>query len=166
MKRQTLLLALLLVGASFLLFYRLGERSLWEDEATTLFKLRAGIQPLLHYQKNLIYNFLLFSWVRMGTGEFWLRSLSVFFALLSVFTLYELGRRFFSRSIALLAALLFSTSVYFVFLSRQVRPFGLVLFFSIISLYSLMAYLETNRTRYLVMFIGASLFSFRGEEEK
>ncbi len=151
-------LAILLLSL-FLQFYHLGERSLWEDEARNAIKSNWRFERILSYQKNIVFNLLLFSWSRLGKNEFWLRIPSVLFALFSLVALFELGRRFFSEGIALSSCLLLSTSPFFLLESRQVKMYSLALLFALASTYYLMSFLETGRFGRLLIHLGTSFLA-------
>jgi len=161
MKKDLWLWMLLLVAVSlFLQFYQLGERSLWEDEARIALKASSWtFKRILHYQKNALYNLILSHWIRFGKSEVWLRIPSVLFALFSLVAFYEVGKKLLSTQIALLAVTLLATSPFFLLESRQVRMDSLALFFSLVSVFFLIQYIETARTGSLVSHIGVSLMA-------
>ena len=157
MKKSLFVWTLLFVLLSaFLQFYQLGERSLWEYEARVAIKNDWSLEEILLVQKNALYHLLLSSWSRFGKDEFWLRIPSALFALFSLVALYELGKILFSKKVGLLATGFLSISPFFLLETRQVKMYSLALFFSLVSLYFLIQFLETGRIGKLLGHIGIS----------
>ncbi|WP_170944053.1 glycosyltransferase family 39 protein [Leptolyngbya sp. BC1307] len=117
-------ISLILGAAAFLFTYRLGQESLWTDE---LFSVQdAAGSPFAVYKENQLrplYYLLLKGWMAFGSGDAWLRSLSVVFAVISVFLIYRLGRRLAGESEGLIAALLLATSPLFINHAQEVRMY-------------------------------------------
>ncbi|MFH1857434.1 MAG: glycosyltransferase family 39 protein [Candidatus Omnitrophota bacterium] len=154
-----LVLISVFLAAAFLQFFRLGERSLWDDEARIMTKLAFNLKWLLVYQKNIVFNVILTWWSYYGKSEFWLRIPSAFFAFSSLIALYALGKKLFSKETALLAVGLLAISPFFLLETRQVRMYSLTLFFSLASILFLMEYLETGRRGKLLSHIGVSFLA-------
>jgi len=141
------LLVLLLAFA--LRVFHLGTNAIWWDESLSLYRatqdlatifantiqiqtvLTTDLQPPLYF---LILHFLV---AAFGTSEFALRFLSVVANTGSVALLYVLGRRWFSRTVGLLAAFLGAMSPFWVWYAQEARPYALVLFWSLLSIYAL-----------------------------
>ncbi|MGH2628228.1 MAG: glycosyltransferase family 39 protein, partial [Anaerolineales bacterium] len=75
---------------------------------------------------HLSYLALLSGWLRLGSGEAWLRSLSVVFAVLSVALLFRLARDLFGVKVALTASLLLAVNPYFLNFARQARGYTML----------------------------------------
>ena len=121
------LLAMLL--ASGLYFYELDAESLWRDE---LYSIRNAqnldvnalrVRPLYYLCLNL--------WMNFGSGDVWLRSLSVLFAIASVPLMYWLSRRLVGSKAAMLATLLFVLSPECIDHAQEVRMYMLGVFLSL-----------------------------------
>ncbi len=122
-------ISLILCVAVVLFTYRLGREGLWIDE---LFSIRdATSGSLLDVYKATsnrpLYYLLLNIWMRFGSGDVWLRLLSVAFALVSVFLIYRLGRRIAGEAEGLIAALLLTVSPLFINHAQEVRMYALSL---------------------------------------
>lgn len=121
-------ISIILAAATILFTYRLGNESLWIDE---IFSLRDADQSLWAvYRTNQLrplYYLLLSVWMKFGSGEAWLRSLSVIFALLSVFLIYRVGRRLAGEAEGLVAAAMLTASPLFVNHTQEVRMYVLSL---------------------------------------
>jgi mannosyltransferase len=125
---QWLPISLILVAATALFTYRLGYEGLWIDE---LFSIRDASQDLpelyIDNQFRPIFYLLLHVWMRFGSTEAWLRSLSVITAIIAVYLIYRLGRRIAGEATGLTAAALLSTSTLFINHAQEVRMYALSL---------------------------------------
>lgn len=121
---------LILVAATCVFFYKLGSEGVWIDE---LFSIRDASQfdsPIEVYKASRLrplYYVLLSVWMRFGTSDVWLRSLSVIFAIVSVFLIYQLGKRVAGEAEGLIAASLLTVSPLFVNHAQEVRMYALSL---------------------------------------
>jgi uncharacterized membrane protein len=121
-------IVLILITVSIFYFFNLDEESLWLDE---FFSIRDANRitdlDLKFYIKNsrLLYFILLKIWMVFDQSAFWLRSLSVIFALGSVFATYLLGRHLIGKNAALFASLLLGISPLFVNHAQEVRMYTL-----------------------------------------
>ncbi len=119
--------------AAALGFYRIGAQSLWLDEAFSVALARVHWPELRGIlgtdQVNMApYHLLLHLWVRLGTSEAAVRSLSAIFVAATVLPLYDLGRRLFDRPTAATASLLFAVNAFVIANGAQeARGYGLAL---------------------------------------
>ncbi|MBE9069912.1 glycosyltransferase family 39 protein [Leptolyngbya cf. ectocarpi LEGE 11479] len=123
---QWLPITLVLILATVLCFYRINGEGLWLDELTSIRD--AQVLPTQSIANNLVrplYYILLMVWMKFGSSDAWLRSLSVIFALIAVFLLYRLGRRLFGETEGLIAATLMSLSPLFLNHAQEVRMYAL-----------------------------------------
>ena len=121
-------ISLLMVFSAALFFYRLDGEGLWLDELTSVED--SSLAPWAAFKENQLrplYYFLLMGWMRLGSGDAWLRSLSVIFALISVFLVYRLGRRLSGEATGLLAALMLAVSPSFLNHTQEIRMYVLSL---------------------------------------
>lgn len=121
-------ISLLMVFSAILFFYQLDGEGLWLDELTSVED--ASLAPWVAFKENQLrplYYFLLMGWMRLGSGDAWLRSLSVIFALISVFLVYRLGRRLSGEATGLLAALMLAVSPSFLNHTQEIRMYVLSL---------------------------------------
>ncbi|MGC1308968.1 MAG: glycosyltransferase family 39 protein [Phormidesmis sp.] len=121
-------ITLILTVATVLFTYQLGREGLWIDE---LYSIRDASQnPFDVYQttrKRPLYYLLLMGWMQLGSSDAWLRSLSVIFAIVSVFLIYRLGRRLAGEETGLVAASLLTLSPLFINHAQEVRMYVLSL---------------------------------------
>ncbi len=142
--RQWFPLGLILLLAGGLYLYQLGAESLWSDEIISI--LDAEALPKIVKKERPLYYPLLRLWMFFGTSDVWLRGLSVLFGLGSVLTIYLLGKKLFSKSTGLLAALLLALSPLFIFHFQEVRMYGLSALLSLCGTLALASALETPTT--------------------
>lgn len=135
-RQLAILTAITLLGAALRLL-RLGEWSLWVDEAHTV---RDVTVPLAHFwgteQSGYPLSYLLLrgllDWMP-SSGEGWLRLPFAFFGLLSVPTLALAGRAMVGPVPALCAALLLALSPWHLYWSQNVRSYAMLLFFGLVA---------------------------------
>lgn len=126
---QWLPISIILVVATCIFTYQLGHEGFWIDEFYSM-RDAAVFQknPLEGYKDNQIrplFYVLLSIWMRFGSSDAWLRSLSVVFAIISVFLIYRIGRRMLGENEGLIAATLLMTSPYFISHAQQVRMYDM-----------------------------------------
>ncbi len=121
--RQWLPIALILFLATGLYLYQLGTESMWVDELYSINDAK-GIFPNPGFTRP-VYLILLRVWMLFGISDSWLRSLSVVFGLVSVFLIYQLGRRVAGEATGLIAALLLTLSPLFINYAQMVRMYSL-----------------------------------------
>jgi hypothetical protein len=136
-----------LLLAFALRLFRLGAASLWYDEAVSVFLARQDLATLTAHTAGDIhppfYYYLLHFWLQAaGSSELAASFLSLFFGLLLVAMAYALGRRLFSSTVGLLAALLVALSPFNIWYSQEVRMYTLGAFLGMITLYCLIGFLE------------------------
>ncbi len=124
--RRWLPISLIIILALILFFYRLEAEGVWIDE---LFSINdAGSGKVWRFEKNLnrpLYYILLQFWMQFGVSDAWLRSLSVVFAITSIFLLYQLGKRLAGEPIGLLSELLLELSPLFINHAQEVRMYAM-----------------------------------------
>lgn len=110
---------------------KLGTFGLWRDEA---FSARLASLPLDSFLRFVatqepngsLYHGLLFGWVRLGTGEAFLRAPSVLFAAASVAVTYLLGQRLFGRRVAVVGGILLASNALFLGFAQETRSYALL----------------------------------------
>ena len=137
-KPDTLILILILAVATFLRFYRIREIPFTHDEFSALFRTGydhfrelinqgvkidghpAGVQVFLNY------------WVKLTGMTEWLVKLPFLFAgVLSTYLIYNIGCRWFNKTVGLIAAAFLATLQYPVMYSQIARPYGSGLFLTL-----------------------------------
>jgi len=153
------LLAVITGVTAALRFHSLAIKSFWFDEGVGFAIARldwynfARILWRREANMSLYYLFLHF-WLYFGSSEFFVRALSVLFAVASVPVIYFLGRRLFDTRVALIAAALFAVNAYHVQYSQDARSYSLMVLLCLLSsLYFLKCLSEPsrrNRAAYVV----------------
>ncbi|HEX8682577.1 MAG TPA: glycosyltransferase family 39 protein, partial [Ardenticatenaceae bacterium] len=130
-------LAILLLAAA-LRFNNLGERSFWGDEIISATAVREPVLSIIQYTASdwgppPVSYLLLRGWGQLvGESEFALRSLSVFFGVLSLPLLYQAGRYLLHCSVGLLASFVLALSTLHIAYSQELRPYSLLLFWVVV----------------------------------
>ena len=167
-------LSLLVLIAGFtaiLRFHSLAAKSFWFDEGVSVAIARLDwynfARILWRREANMsLYYFILHYWLHFGGSEFFVRALSVLFAIASVPVIYLLGRRLFDSRVGLIAAGLLAVNAYHVQYSQEARSYSLMVLLCLLSsLYFLKcvaAPSRRNRTAYIlssVLAVYAQFFS-------
>lgn len=141
-KSKGILIFIILGISTFLCFWKINYRGLWIDEFISI----RDAQNLGFKKGRLLYYVLLNPWMNISKHDIWLRSLSVIFALASVYAIYRLAQQLFDQKTALLSSLFLSISPIFVNHTQEVRYYILSVFFGIIGAIYFCKYLyQDNR---------------------
>ncbi len=128
--------------------YRLDAQSVWPDDFLSVWHLKAStawtcvrlMQWLLPEQaQGPIYYILNYYWGQIvGQNVTLLRLLPVFFGVAAVPSIYLLGSYLYGRRAGLIAALCLALSPQHIWVSQEIRAYGLVMPLVIVSLYTLL----------------------------
>ena len=159
---------LILLMGSFLRLYQIGSKSLWLDEACSVYKAEKAFLPMIKdIAKNdahpPLYNALLHFWVYGGRGEGWIRGLSSLFGILTILVIYKFASFLFGRNVGLLSALITAGSSYQVFYAQDARLQTLVTLLILLSLYFFYRSLKEGKTvcwLAFILFTNLSLYTF------
>jgi mannosyltransferase len=136
----TPLVLLGVTGAGALLrFARIGDKSLWIDEAFTVWVARQPIGDLWRTTVDLdfhppLYYLAMHGWLTFGDDEATLRSLSAVLSVLSLPVVYLIGERLGGRGLGLLSCALLALSPLQVVYAQQARMYALMTFCAALSL--------------------------------
>lgn len=127
----------ILVAATAMRLYGLGEWSLWEDEETTIF---FSHHPDQRFPRIFPVFFVLLGWLYDITGVSVLagRLLAASFGILSLALTYAIARRFAGERVALVALVLVALSPGHLFWSQSIRYYGLALCLQLASIWLLL----------------------------
>ncbi|MGB0564739.1 MAG: glycosyltransferase family 39 protein [Spirulinaceae cyanobacterium] len=103
--------------------YRLGHESLWIDELYSIWDAQ-GLPQTFDPERPLYY-LLLRVWLLGGTGEVWLRSLSVVAGLFAVGLTYQLAKDAIGLAVGRVAAIALALSPLFMNYAQMVRMYAL-----------------------------------------
>lgn len=142
----------------------IGAKSLWFDEGYVVGLLRS---PWSDFWRTIAdreanqsaYYLLLKLWADGTESEAALRSVSAFFAVLTVPAIYLLGRRLSDARVGVLAAVLFASNAFVVEWAQQLRSYSLAMFLVTVSSLLLLRALETGTPRSWVLYSVVSALS-------
>lgn len=156
-KYYLLLITLLIFGA-FLRIYSLSKESLVLDEAQSVWQASHSPSFILHYSAQNVHlplhNLLLHYWITLfGASESSVRMLAVIPGILVLPYIYLLAYEVtHSRKNALLAYTFACLSPFWVWYSREIRMYTLLILFVTISYYLFLRFISTSKLKYLVLY--------------
>lgn len=160
---SNVLVAGITIVAAFFSFLYIGNKSVWFDEAHSIFFSKMPWRDfwtvLSSKEANQgLYYIILKFWLVLGDGEFAIRALSALFAVASIPLLYALAKRLFGVRAGLTTIILFSVNAYFIKHAQEARAYSLVLFLVILSSYLFIRVIEdpaNKKALYGYVFISA-----------
>ncbi len=152
LSRYGILLILLFAFAIGL--FHLAARTWHGDELGSI----RDAQNLQRNLQALSYFVILRAWSLGSVGEFWTRTLSVFFAVLAIAVLFVMVKRQWGAKPALIACALLATSPFLENYSQQVRYYTLFLLAACLSYWAFFAYLADPSKRNTLYWGIATLF--------
>lgn len=146
--QRAALAAILLVGV-WLRFYHLETPSLWPDEMLVALMASFPVSYIARWATVLevhppTYHYFIKLAEYCGQSDFILRLPSALAGTASIWLVWRAGRLFFDARTGLFAAALLAANPLHVWLSRQVRPYGLMVFFFLLAFICLGRYLRTG----------------------
>lgn len=143
-------LAAVLVLALWLRVHDLGRESVWYDEYITIAMLQpTGLADSIAEQRKLdwhmvpVYHTLQYFWWKVfGPSPLAVRWLSILFGVGAVALLYQVGKEIYGRTAGTIAALLLALAPFHVYHAQGIRPYALVLF---LALWSVWTFLRATR---------------------
>ena len=130
--RSTVLLLVLLTGAGAVLrFAGIGDKSLWIDEAFSVWVSQQPFGSLWRTTVDLdfhppLYYASLHAWLALGDGEVALRSLSALLSVLTLPVVFLIGQRLGGRALGLLSCGLLAVSPLHIAYAQQARMYALM----------------------------------------
>jgi uncharacterized protein (TIGR03663 family) len=162
------ILAVILLFAVGTRFYDLDSRVMSHDESLhtyyswQLFKGRGYVHdPMMHGPFQ--FHVVALSYFLFGDSDASARVPVVLFSIASVAFIWSY-RRYLGRVGALVAAGLFVISPYMLYYGRYVRNESFVAFFSLVTLWAILRYLESGKARYLLWLTAATVLHFATKE--
>ena len=139
-------------------FIHLGTKSFWLDEAAsvTLARLdwRAFWSAVTHRQANMVFYYLLLrGWIKLGSSEFVIRSLSVLAGVAAILAIYLLGSRLFGPRAGRVAALLLCVHAFHIRYSQEARAYSLFMLLAIMSCLFFLLSLEQPSRKHWAAYI-------------
>lgn len=172
---------LILLLSSFLIFSGISNRELWRDEANTALNSRNVFNkglPKVFDGKNLVgtldsdfnedfistkpplmYYLVAISYFFFGVNTFAARFPFAISGVLCIFVTYLFALKLTkNKKIAILSSLLLAISVFFIVHSRNARYYSLSAFFSILTTYFYLEFLENPKNKFKLIFSSSLLF--------
>jgi mannosyltransferase len=152
-------LILLVPAGAALRFAYLTSKPFWFDEcfSVELARLRWGsfLRVIWWREANMgLYYGLLRAWLHFGQSEFFIRSLSVVFAVATSPAIYWLARQLYDQRVAFFTAALFTVNAYNVRYSQEARSYTLFVLLATLSSGFFISWLRKptrgNRVAYIV----------------
>ena len=159
---QRAALAFILAVGGWLRFYHLETPSMWPDEMLVALM---GTFPTPYIAKWAMalevhpptYHYFIKLVEFCGLSDFTLRLPSALAGTASIWLVWRAGCLFFGMPTALFAAALMASNPLHVWLSRQVRPYALMVFFFLLAFINLGIYLRSGERRHLLKAMLANL---------
>ncbi|UCG24709.1 MAG: glycosyltransferase family 39 protein, partial [Chloroflexota bacterium] len=161
---QYMLLAAIVLLASALRFFRLGQWSFWIDEIFTVNRAQAHVLEAtsIQFWEHPPSLYLIAGALQiMGVGELSARLVPALIGIASLVVLYFPIRRVFGSIVALLAILLLVVSPWHLYWSQNARFYTAVLLFYTLAMFAFLIGFERDRPWYLVAFWVFLLLAFR-----
>jgi mannosyltransferase len=157
-------LVLLLVAGAALRFVNLTAKPFWFDECFSAVVARIGWPSFLRLlwwrEANMsLYYLLLRIWVHFGSGEFFIRSLSVIVSAATIGAICWLASVLYERRVALIGAALFAFNAYSVRYAQEARSYALFALLATLSSAFLIAYLREQKRRLRTWYIAISILA-------
>lgn len=148
--------------AAVLRSLHLGDKSFWMDEGVSFAINHLSWMDFLKIswrrELNMApYYLLLRAWMKFGTSEAFLRSLSVIFSVAAVAVIYCLGRRLFGMRAGLLAALLASLHAFLIRYAQEARSYSLAIFLVTLSCLLFVRNLENREHGWMAYIVVTTL---------
>jgi mannosyltransferase len=163
-----LILIVCFAAGTALRFAHLTAKPFWFDECFSAVLARLDWHDFLHLlwwrEANMsLYYLLLRAWLGIvpvsAQSEFYIRSLSVVFAMATLPALYWLARLLYDRRVALISAVLFTANAYSVRYAQEARSYALFLLLATLSSGFLVAWLRKPLQRNLLGYILLSILA-------
>ncbi|MFQ5822497.1 MAG: glycosyltransferase family 39 protein [bacterium] len=161
-KEYLLLFVIILLGL-VLRLYRLDNQSLWIDEVMRLnIATQNSISDILsvNYKWDSqppVYHLLNHWWLKISQRVFWIRTLPLIFGVMTIPLIYALGAYYFNKKVGLLAAFILSLSPFHVWHSQDANMYTLLIFLTVLSIYSMLKILDEKRLIWYIVYICATL---------
>lgn len=157
-------LSLIVILAAILRLAYLGTKSIWSDEAFSIYIAKLPWSSFWHLittaEANMaIYYVLLRPWLHFGDAARWVRFLSALLGVAVVPLVYWIGREFLSRRAGLIAALLLAINPFDIRYSQEARSYSLVVLLVVISFLSFFRCLRRQDGRWSAAYILSSTFA-------
>lgn len=150
----TLLAAVLRIGG-------LGAKSIWSDEAFSIFVAKLNWPSFWHLiataEANMsLYYLFLRAWVHVGDAAWWVRLLSALMSIAVVPVVYSIGQEIFSQRTAIVAALLLAINPFDIRYAQEARGYSLFVLLVSVSFLAFFRYLKKPNRFWSVCYVLAT----------
>jgi mannosyltransferase len=150
-------LAVALMGFATITLFNVTNAAIWFDEAFSYYLIQFNFADIARYTSTDVhpplYYWALKLWTMVfGTGEFGLRTMSIFFALLTIILTFFLVRKLFGRKAALVSLLFLSLSPMLIRYADEARMYTMSAFFVVSATYALVKANESKLRRWWVAY--------------
>ena len=153
------LAAITALGAALQL-HAITAKSFWLDEGSSITMARLDwfnfLRILWRREMNMVLYYLLLRWVAAPGGSYWIRGLSVVFAVAAIPAIFLLGRKMLGTSFGLVSALLLSANAFQVRYAQEARTYSLLVLLLIIASYFFVSAVVSGQRRDWNWYIVAS----------
>ncbi|MBU0477886.1 glycosyltransferase family 39 protein [bacterium] len=146
------MIGLIVLFGCFLRLYKIGSKSLWLDEAYSVYITKLSLFEMLSQIIKAdihppFYNLLLHFWVTLGSTEWYVRLLSALFSVIIIWIVYLIGKNLFSAKAGIIASLITSISSYQIYYAQEARLYALITLLCALSLLAFIRALKTHSTK-------------------
>ena len=149
-------------------FYILDKRVMSHDENTHVYyswRLNKGMgfahDPLMH--GPLQFHLIALTYFMFGDNDFTARTPAALFSIAAVAFMWAY-RRYLGRIGALVAAILMLISPYMLFYGRYARNEAFVAFFGVVTIWSILRYFDTGKSKFLYILTTVTVLHFTAKE--
>lgn len=132
---------LLLIAAFAIRLINLGKLNLWFDEGVSAETIHKGLSFIIKDSFTAepnppLHNILMYYWVQIfGDSEFFFRFPSAIFGALSISLVYLIGKKYVSKEVGLLSAILIIGNPFYLYYSQEARAYSMFAFIALSSVY-------------------------------
>ncbi|WP_298117742.1 glycosyltransferase family 39 protein [Flavobacterium sp.] len=158
--KENYLLITILVFAAILRFYHIDFQSIWLDEIHTMNEanpnvgffdlydiIMAGEQMPPLYFYSLYFLFKIF-----GYTTFVARVYSAIVGVISVFSIFLLGKEIFNKKTGIFAALIITINPFHLYYSQDARPYMFLFLFTTLAFYYLIKFIKNNNQKSAILY--------------
>jgi len=165
---ETLIFFIIIALAIFSRLYNLGERVMSHDEINHVYfawQFYDGTEYVHHPLSHGPFQFHLnaFFYFLFGDNDFTARLHAAVFSIATVIFLWNY-RRYLGKTGTLATAVLYLISPFMLFYGRYARNDVIAVFFGLVTVWAVLRYLDTGKSRYLYIFSAACAFHFTVKE--
>lgn len=150
--KENYLLVIIILFAAVLRLYHIDFQSIWLDEIHTMiegnprmpYKEFYDIMVLREQMPHLYFlGVKMFSFI-FGHTTFVVRMFSAIIGIVSIYSIYLLGKEIQNKKVGIIAALLLAVNYFHISYSQEIRPYVLLSLFAILSFYKLIIFIKKS----------------------